>query len=677
MFTNKKPSLGHLIGFGTKCWVHTATATTPKFVPKAEPGIVVGFSVNSMGYKILINDKIQVSRNITIRIDEENEPLQEPLNVISPIITTAPLLSAELTPILPLGQENEHEQEQEHVYVHEEINTQIPEGLAPRSAKINAKQRIEMLYNHSAMATKIDELPPSGIEIPKGQFGLHKTLKGPLAPYWRDAREKELKKQFDLNVFDVCKLPENANTIRGHFIHTAKLNSSGQLKSLKARLVADGCGQLLGVDYHETYAATPSPEIERLLLMYAASKDYEVHQIDVDNAYLHAPLDVPVYMNIPAGVNIAHGKGDVLLLKRSLYGLKQAGRQWALHLKEKLETIGWKRHQTEECLFRRGKTEFLLVYVDDILVICPDVITVERIKTELSDLFPIKDLGEIREYLGIEVTRNRAEKTFRFRQPGSIDAVISRANQKFRIQSIPRSPYVPSIRKHEPATKEQHDWFRSIIGQLNYIARMTRPDIANATNLLGRKLSSPNQEDILLVHNIIGYLQGSRDIYLELRGNDFKLLRTYADADWASDEADRKSTTGFVTFIGAAPIQWASRKQKSISKSTMDAEYMAVSDAATEAVFLKTQAESILELDLPATIYCDNMAAESLAKGEIGTNTKRSKHIDIRYHVIRDYVGAGKIKVERVSTELNTADIFTKPLSRPLFEKHRDSLLVY
>ena len=104
---------------------------------------------------------------------------------------------------------------------------------------------------------------------------------------------------------------------------------------------------------------------------------------------------------------------------------------------------------------------------------------------------------------------------------------------------------------------------------------------------------------------------------------------------------------------------------------------MAVSDAATEAVFLKTQAESILELDLPATIYCDNMAAESLAKGEIGTNTKRSKHIDIRYHVIRDYVGAGKIKVERVSTELNTADIFTKPLSRPLFEKHRDSLLVY
>jgi hypothetical protein len=627
LFTNRIPNVGHAIEFGTKCWVHTATSSTQKFTPKAKAGTVVGFSTQSMGYRVLIDGKVSISRNVTVSKNDDKAIEQ----------TVDP----------------------------------IPQRVAKAKAAEAISQR--------AMAACADELPPSEIPIPKGQLGLHRTLKGPLASYWRTAREKEIRKQLDLNVFEVCTLPEGSNAIRGHFIHSAKLNSSGQVKSLKARLVADGCGQLLGVDYHDTYAATPSPEIERLLLMYAASKDFEVHQIDVDNAYLHAPLDVPVYMQIPSGVTISHDKGEVLILKRALYGLKQAGRQWALHLKARLESCGWKQHHREECLFRRGRTEFLLVYVDDILIICPDVETVSSIKDELGELFPIKDLGEIREYLGVEVTRNREEKTFRLRQPGSIDAVIQRATQKFRVQSVPRSPYVASIRKEEPATKEQHDWFRSVVGQLGHISRMTRPDIANATNLLGRKLSCPTQEDILLVHNVIGYLQGTREIYLELRGSEFQSIqiKTYADADWASDEVDRKSTTGFITFLGPAPIQWASRKQKAISKSTMDAEYMAISDAATETVYLKNQAESILELSIPAKIYCDNIAAENLAKGDTSPNTKRSKHIDIRYHVIRDYVADGKIEVDRVPTELNTADIFTKPLARPLFERHRDSLLVH
>lgn len=189
--------------------------------------------------------------------------------------------------------------------------------------------------------------------------------------------------------------------------------------------------------------------------------------------------------------------------------------------------------------------------MDDIHIICPDVETVSSINNELGELFPIKDFGEIREYSGVEVTRNREEETFRLRQPGSIDAVIQSVTQKFRVQSVPRSQYVASIRKEEPATKEQHDWFRSVVGQLGHISRMTRPDIANATNLLGRKLSCPTQEDILLVHNVIGYLQGTREIYLELGGGEFQSIQIK-----------------------------------------------------TYTVYLKNQAESILELSIPAKIYC-------------------------------------------------------------------------
>ena len=150
---------------------------------------------------------------------------------------------------------------------------------------------------------------------------------------------------------------------------------------------------------------------------------------------------------------------------------------------------------------------------------------------------------------------------------------------------------------------------------------MTRPDIANAVNLLGRKLSCPTQEDVKHVHTLIGYSQGTKDCYLELRGHDMTTMRVFAAADWAGDETDRKSTSGHITFLGEAPIQWNSKKQGCIARSTMEAEYVALAGAESEAVHLKQLIGRILEVQVPVKMFCDNMAAEALAKGEINIPT--------------------------------------------------------
>jgi len=249
---------------------------------------------------------------------------------------------------------------------------------------------------------------------------------------------------------------DGSRAIPGHWIHTAKRNAQGEVVKLKARCVADGNHQVYGRDFLETYAATPAPEIARLLLTIAAAKDWEVHQMDVDCAYLNAPLEEPVYMYIPQGVDLDHQPGQILKLVKALYGLKQAGHEWAKFLKEILEKLGWKQSQRDQCLYSMGKDQHLLVYVDDLLMVTPTLASMKRRKEDLSNVLKIKDLGEINEYIGIHVKRNKKDKSFVMKQTGLIQESIDLMLPE-RSNNIPIHPFTDMYCTSEILNPTKHN----------------------------------------------------------------------------------------------------------------------------------------------------------------------------------------------------------------------------
>ena len=165
-------------------------------------------------------------------------------------------------------------------------------------------------------------------------------------------------------------------------------------------------------------------------------------------------------------------------------------------------------------------------------------------------------------------------------------------------------------------------------------------------------------------------------MYLALKGDDLSRIKSYSDADWAGSIVDRKSTSGFICYLGSAPLHWATKKQNCVSASSFESEYIALSHAARETALMKRRAESIMELAIPAEVLCDNQAAETVAKGGDGYVSRGAKHIDLRYHIVREMVSNNTISVKRVCTGENTADTFTKPLSKIQFTYHRSRLPV-
>ncbi|MDH4460001.1 MAG: reverse transcriptase domain-containing protein [Flectobacillus sp.] len=655
--------------FGSPCFVQNTLEIIPKLSNRSDEAIFLGYCDNTAAYRVYLNGSLAISQNIIFLnqnegAKENTPPIQsstDPVNIDIPFIPpnvsdTLPAVS--MPPAVP--------------------NITPVTRHSSRSSYDNTLTRIQNASgrNRRAYTVKSDilgmhEIPAS--EFPLESISYGKTLKGPLSEHWQIARNKEIENWMAQEVAEVSDLPVGSKAIPGHWIHTAKRNAQGEVIKLKARCVADGNHQVYGRDFLETYAATPAPEIARLLLTVAAAKDWEVHQMDVDCAYLNAPLKDPVYMQIPKGVDLDHKPGQVLKLVKALYGLKQAGNEWAKFLKDILEKLGWEQSPRDQCLYSMGKSQYLLVYVDDILMVTPTLDSMKRRKADLSNVLKIKDLGEINEYIGIHVKRNRKDRSFCMKQTGLIQECIDLMLPE-KSQNLPIHPLTDMYCTSELLNPTKHNLYRTVLGKLLYLARVTRPDISIAVNLLGRQVSAPNLGNLETMKKLTGYLMGTKDMALKISGKDGTNLSGMADADWAGDVKDRKSTSGYVCFMGKTPISWSSTKQKSVAGSTMYAEYMSLSDASKELVYLTNLASTITEICVPAQMFCDNTAAQTIAEGKSGPVTKGAKHIDIRYHLVRELVASGQIEIKRIASELNTADIFTKPLPVDSFGRHLDSL---
>ena len=446
------------------------------------------------------------------------------------------------------------------------------------------------------------------------------------------------------------------------------MGSDGQIERYKARVIAQGFSQVEGIDYNETFAPVTKINSIRLLLALSARFDWEIHQMDVKSAFLNGELDEEIYMRAPPGYKAA--PGTVWRLKKALYGLKQASREWYKKLSHELNSLGFARIQADHCVFYKnvnGHHFIIAVYVDDNLIISDSLDLILKTKEDLSSCFDMTDLGEVHWILNMEVTRDRTKRTIRLSQSQYIEDILERHGMAdCRPTGTPMEVNL-KLEKLETAEVNATE-YQQLIGSLMYGSIGTRFDIAHDVGVLSRHNHSPGKQHHTAVKRVFRYLRGASDNYILYDGKSaIEGPVIYCDADWAGDPSDRKSISGYTAILSGAAISWSSKKQATVSLSSTEAEYIAAARATQEATWIHTFLSEIGHpLKKPITLYVDNQSAIKLIQNPVAHD--RTKHIDIKYHFIRDAQARGIIKVEYCPTNDQVADVLTKPLPH---EKHK------
>lgn len=498
------------------------------------------------------------------------------------------------------------------------------------------------------------------------------ALKRPDSAQWRRAMEFELGQLRRMGTWELVPVPDGKNIVGNKWVLRIKRDSQGDLVKYKARLVAQGFTQEPGTDFTETFAPVMRLESLRLILAIGNALDLEIDQMDVVGAYLHGKLDEEIYMRQPAGFD--DGSGQVCKLKRALYGLRQAGREWNKVLDSFLLHLRFRRCATDMCVYIRtddGYPTFLAVHVDDLTMLAKTRQLMDRLKDELKSRFEMTDLGSVRQIVGIEVIRDRSQRKMMLRQSAYIKKVLDR----FRMMEC--NPVSTPLDLHTQLVAASKDVeaarvpYREAVGSLMYAAVGTRPDLAFPVQALSQYCECPTDEHWGAIKRTMRYLRGTLDWGIVFEpSNDSIILSGYTDADWGANRDDRKSISGQVFYLCGGPIVWASRKQKSVAISTMEAEYMAAADAVSQALWCRTLlAELGFSQDAPTTLHMDNQSAIAFSKNT-GSHG-RAKHVDIRYHFVRDRISSNEISVVHCAGTENPADVFTKVLSRFKFEDAR------
>ena len=477
--------------------------------------------------------------------------------------------------------------------------------------------------------------------------------------------EEEIQAHAENQTWLLSDLPAGRKAIKCKWVFKTKLDASRHVERYKARLVAKECSQQPGVDYEETYAPVVRYTSIRLLMALGAKYDLDIDQMDVTTAFLHPDLDEEIYMELPEGYKL---NGDICQLKKSIYGLKQASRAWNKKLDKLLKDFRFKQSNFDPCVYYKinnGKILIIAVYVDDLIILSNDQKQKRNLKARLMKQLKMKDLGEIHYCLGIRVQRDRTEGTISLDQQKYIENTLARFNMnECNGAATPIDPNVDLFSDDLlPSTTEDREEmqripFQEAVGCIMYMAQGTRPDIAHAVGLMSRFNTNHGRVHWTAVKRILRYLSQTRNLKLVYSNVDDELVG-FSDSDWGGDKKDLKSTTGYAFMLSGAAVSWNSKKQPTVAKSTTEAEYMALSMAASEAVWLKGIYEKLIPGALEVLkIHCDNKGAIDLARNP--GYRPRTKHISIQHHFIRDRINAGDIRVEKVASEDMTADCLTK-----------------
>ena len=463
--------------------------------------------------------------------------------------------------------------------------------------------------------------------------------------------------------------------------------------------MAQGFAQREGVDYRETYAPVLHYKTLRVILAVVAHQGYVLLQMDVPTAFLNASVKETVLMKPPPGLQElgldgADGAqpGMICKLVKTLYGIKQAPREWNSHFNESIVALGYQRCSGDTCVYVRtsktGRPIYIPVFVDDVFPAChpADLVEMKASLAQLMKKYGIESCDEAGAVLGMRITRDVQTGKLKLDQEVYIKKVLTTFGMDDGNSAVTPEEERAAARQsaatvHDDEEAGWREYYGSIVGAVLYIALSTRPDIAHAASMRARVVSSPSYSDWLACKRILRYLKGTSSMGLTFSGGPsggaaegVVLDPCFCDADWAGDTEDRRSTTGFIMKVCGSAVSWASKKQTSVALSSAEAEYMAAGTAAQEIIWLRTLLMELGFGQRQATVLLsDNQAAIAIASDD--QHHARTKHIDIRHHFIREHVIKETLRMEWIAGSEQQADILTKPLGRLLFVKLRDRVL--
>ncbi|KAI7703162.1 hypothetical protein KC353_g14273 [Hortaea werneckii] len=686
-FVGAKPSLGHLRTVGSVTYTLLPKARrrqSAKFDNRASKCRLVGYEGDSI-YRVW-NPKIRkVERAKDVTFDEGTDrlPTVDPSDSVWQGETEQP---SEAANEIPQGIHSPPEESAprerscqddgrnaEHVdrqISEQEDRTQAPKAAReldlpePGKGKTRSGRSVRLPRRYATVLAAHDECEPKTYAeaIERAEEGL-----------WQSAMDNEMLSHSENQTWDVVDLPPGENVLSGKWVYKLKRGPQGEIVRHKARWVVRGFEQREGIDYDEVFAAVVKPASFRPIFALAAVHNLEIEQMDVKTAFLHGKIDETIYVKMPTG----YGQdGKVCRLNKGLYGLKQAPRMWYETLQSFLETQGFSRMEADHSVFvtQRGVQGLVVaVYVDDLLIVGKDQHAISDLKQGLHRKFSMTDCGPVGHYLGMVVTRDRIAGTITLTQTGYVRKILKEFGMDdAKPAATPMEAGGVSLEKRsdETAAPVEVARYQSAVGSLMHLMTTTRPDIAFALSVVARFAQSPDDSHWKAVKRIMRYLCGTASLGITL-GSCKTGLTGYSDADWGGDPATRRSTSGYIFMMGGGPISWCSKRQATVALSSCEAEYIALTQATKEAVWLRLL---LRELGVPTTeptrILADNQGAMALAKNpEFHT---RTKHIDIQYHFVRQEVGRKRIQLEFVGSESMLADCLTKALPATKFQGFLD-----
>lgn len=480
---------------------------------------------------------------------------------------------------------------------------------------------------------------------------------------WQKAINEELKSHKIHQTWEIVEKPKNKPVIDSRWVFRIKNNNS-----YKARLVAKG---FQSDNFQETYAPVGKLTTLRTLLVIANKEQLFIEQMDVKTAFLHGQLKEEIYMNLPG-----ERSENVCKLKKSIYGLKQSPRCWNEAFHNYISEKKFKCSEFDNCLYignscKESKRLLLFLYVDDILLISDSENRIKTLKSELSEKFEMLSLGPVKMFLGIEIERDFNKKIIKLHQKTYINCVLERFNMK-DCKSV-STPCEVGLKLDKADTYMCTQPYRELIGCLIYLVSCTRPDLSFAVNYFSRFQNNASDEHYTYLKRILRYLKLTVEYGLVYTDNAYdRIALGYCDADWAGDLCDRKSVSGYCILLFGNVISWCTQKQKTVSLSTAEAEYLSLSLICCECTWFKGLLGDLEVHCLSITILEDNQSCIHIAKNR--ENSKRVKHIDIKHHFIRNLIENETILLEYIATNEQIADIFTKPLCRNTFHYFRNKL---
>lgn len=514
------------------------------------------------------------------------------------------------------------------------------------------------------------------------------VIRSPDQARWIAAMNEELEGLTNQGTWTVVDIPPHVNLMKTKWIFKKKRDKNGNVDRYRARLVVKGYTQIYGLDYNQTFSPVVRHSTLRIVLALSAHYGLYTRQLDVPKAFPQSDIDFDCYMLPPVGTTLPKGKCYKLL--KSLYGLKQASRLFFRMISSFLIDNGFTQCASDTCLYYLAKdTQIVLLctYVDDILLAASS----PELCTHYSDLlrhrFQTNDLGSVEWFLGIRIYTSADRHTIQLSQSQYVNTILDATHtQREQNSPVPMHPDCKLTKDMSPTTSADIEFmadkpYRKAVGMLMYLMVCSRPDIAYAVCSCARFLENPGKEHWKAVVQIMKYLKGTINFRIQYKKSTTVLpvLHGYSDANWASQDLDnRRSHSGFVFMLCGGPIAWKATLQTSLALSSMDAEYYAMGDSAKEAVALKSVTDELHKTTSdsssaqPISISVDNTSAIQLSADPVFH--RRSKHIELRHHFIRQLVADEIVKFEYISTDSNVADIFTKPLHKISFRKHRTVL---